>query len=148
MALVGEETSSDPVYVVAPRYAALWLLRRVSRAEVRSSAENARLQGRPDVASDLEEFAAQLRLLEVRVSGVGSAEVVEAEVGAGLGCPSSLDTVPAAEAARLLGVTSRRIGHLLADGILSGTKGPGGWVVDRESVDLEVDRRNRGDVHE
>lgn len=130
-----------PTYVVAPRYAAVWLLRSGVQSQVRSAAEHARLAGRPDVASDLEELAAQLRALGRGISDVGNAEMVEPETESEWDRPPSLG-LPVADAAALLKVSDRRVTQWLTDGTLSGVKESGRWVVDRESVDALIVARS------
>ncbi len=130
-----------PTYVVARRYAAVWLQRSGMQSQVRRAAEQARLAGRPDVASDLEELAAQLRELGRGISDVGNAELVEPEIESEWNRPPSLG-LPVADAAALLGVSDRRVTQWLTDGTLSGVKESGRWVVDRESVDALIVARS------
>lgn len=131
-----------PDYVVASGHAIRYLRRRPGLlAELRSAAETARLAGRPDVAGDLEAFAAQLRE-SGPVSGTGNAETVAPEIGTESDHPviSSGMSVPAA--AGVLGVSDRRVTQWLADGTLSGRKERGRWLVDRQSVEQLRDLRS------
>lgn len=125
-----------PVYVVASGHAVRYLARRPGLlAGLRHDAERARLARRPDVARDLEAFAAHLREASGAISGTGNSETVESEIGPESEHPVISSGVSVPAAAGLLGVSDRRVTQWLADGTLSGAKERGRWQVDRESVE-------------
>lgn len=128
-----EEQAST--YLVAERYAVVWLMRRVPVSEVRRAAEQARLAGRPDVAADLEKYAAQLRRMTGSISANENAETVPAEIATGSERPTSLGPLTADAAAGRLGVSASRVRQWLRDGTLSGSQSGGRWTVDRRSVE-------------
>lgn len=140
-----DDSASVPVPHVSLRpLAAWWFARRVSTRELREHALHARSHGRPDLAEQLEEASAQLRAVELcaraRTSGIGTAEVVVAEVDSNSERPSSLDT---SRVAGLLGNCSTRwVTELIAREELRATRQSGRWMVDRDSVDEYLIRRS------
>lgn len=123
---------------------ALWIRAQIDEAKVADGMSYFRGKGRPDLAAALNRDFAQLREAERQylaqrddASADGSAEVVQAEVRP----KSSRDLLTTTDAASALGVSTRRVRQLRADGSLAATWVGSQWLVERASVDELLARR-------
>ncbi len=141
--------------VVSP-YVANLLLKQLPRSgwdsqRRRHAAMMLRSGGYPDLADQLEESFDQLKasaaefLLDLSTTGaapVASVDGSDETEMAAVGASSGHDEVTTQQAARVLGVSARRITQLVADGSLVGRKVGRSWLVDGGSV-MSLDETRR-----
>lgn len=126
--------------------AALWIVRRTAK-DASDSIRHFRAIGRLDVVEQLEDAMAQLRVVaklwsaaEGLSSASGSAEVpTNAEPAESRVSEDAL--LGTAEAAGRLDVSERRVRQLLEDESLAGRKKSGRWLVEPDSLEELVARK-------
>lgn len=130
--------------------AAMWLARRVPPSEFEDAVRWARRIGRDDLAREIERAGAEVREAGRRWLEEEQGNAPASEAGSAEGAlpsrlaPSDRDLLTTADAAGLLGVSSRRVRQLLACGQLAGRRcgsPPGQWLVDPDSINALAARK-------